>query len=176
MVPFLNRLGRFSVPYRAAMLLVVVLMALASITIISSCSRSNVNRKIESAMLRHDLSEIKKLVHDNPNLVFNRDENLVVQRGMVANTDKSGDTLLDLAAAYGEKDVAEFLLANKAEINVKDKYGFTPLHFAVNSRDVTELLLANGADANAKDNRGMTPLDGAMNKDVAELLRQHGGQ
>jgi ankyrin repeat protein len=170
MLPFRNRLGRFSVPYCGVMLLI----ALTSITIISSCSRSEGNTKMESAFLRHDLSKIKELVHDNPNLVFNRDENLVVQRGMVANTDKSGDTLLDLATSFGEKDVAEFLLANKAEVNAKDNYGFTPLHFAVNSRDLTALLLANGADANARDNSGATPLDGAMNKDVAQLLLDKG--
>jgi ankyrin repeat protein len=44
---------------------------------------------------------------------------------------------------------------------------------------VAELLLANKAEVNAKDNRGNTPLHLAAakgHKDVAELLRQHGGQ
>jgi ankyrin repeat protein len=45
-------------------------------------------------------------------------------------------------------------------------------------KDVVELLLANKADINAKDNHGGTPLlmaEETGQKDVAELLRQHGG-
>jgi uncharacterized protein len=57
------------------------------------------------------------------------------------------ETPLYLAAFNGRKDVVELLLANKAEVNAKNKLGYTPLH---------------GAD-----------LMGC--KDVAELLRQHGG-
>jgi ankyrin repeat protein len=167
MVPCLNRLGSLS-PYRAAMLLVVVLITLTAITIMYWRCRNDVSRGINSAILGHDLNKIKELVHHNPNLVFKRDQSLVVPRGL--NTTPSDDTLLDLAVASGERDIAEFLLANKADVNARDNYGFTPLHFAVGSRDVTELLLANGADVNAKDNSGITPLDGAMNKDVAELL------
>jgi ankyrin repeat protein len=43
---------------------------------------------------------------------------------------------------------------------------------------VAELLLANKADVNATNNNGETPLHLAAlkgNKEVAELLRQHGG-
>jgi ankyrin repeat protein len=43
---------------------------------------------------------------------------------------------------------------------------------------VVELLLANKAEGNAKDKDGKTPLHEAVvkgHKDVAELLRQHGG-
>jgi ankyrin repeat protein len=56
-------------------------------------------------------------------------------------------TPLHKAAYGGCKDVAELLLANKAEVNAKDTDGETPLHMA-------------GAEEH---------------EDVAELLRQHGG-
>jgi len=41
------------------------------------------------------------------------------------------------------------------------------------------VLLAHGAEVNAKTNEGDTALEVAVsqgNRDVAELLRQHGGQ
>jgi ankyrin repeat protein len=63
-------------------------------------------------------------------------------------------------------------LANKADVNAKDNYGATPLHYAAN-KDMTELLLANKADVNARGNDGWTPLhEAAMSghKDVVELL------
>ena len=87
-------------------------------------------------------------------------------------------TPLHLAAISGHKKVAELLLANKAEVNAKDKTGQTPLHRAAANghKDVVELLLANKAEVNAKDNDGYTPLQAARgHEDVAALLRQHGG-
>jgi len=63
----------------------------------------------------------------------------------------------------------------------KDDVGATPLHYAAiwDRKDVVELLLAHGDEINAKDNLGRTPLCQAATykdeKDVAELLRQHGG-
>ena len=79
------------------------------------------------------------------------------------------------AAAFGHRDVAELLLANKAEVNAKDDDGHTPLHAAAfnGRRDVAELLLANKAEVNARDDDGATPLHYAArqgHRDVAELL------
>jgi len=78
--------------------------------------------------------------------------------------------------------VVALLLANKADVNVTNENGRTPLHYAAtqNHTDLVELLLANQADVNAKDIEGKTPLSLALrnkrNTAVAELLRQHGGQ
>ena len=77
-------------------------------------------------------------------------------------------------------DVVELLLANKADVNVKDNGGYTPLHWAAlgEQKDMAELLLASKADVNAWDSNGETPLHWAAvhgHKHVAELLRQHGG-
>jgi ankyrin repeat protein len=56
-------------------------------------------------------------------------------------------TSLHWAAANGHRDIVELLLANKAEVNVKDQSGETPLFAAA----------------------------GAGYTNVAELLREHGG-
>jgi len=100
-----------------------------------------------------------------------------------AKTSVVGQTPLHVALNYGRKDVAEFLLASGADANAKDNDGETPLHYAVmdilQGRNVAELLLANGAEINAQDKKGHTPLRKAADKgwpDVAELLRQRGGE
>ena len=36
--------------------------------------------------------------------------------------------------------------------------------------------LASGADVNATDDRGGTPLDVTNDKEIADLLREHGGK
>ena len=91
-------------------------------------------------------------------------------------------TPLHRAAFKGYTDVVKLLLANKAEVNAKTNDGLTPLHQAVAQggyKEVAALLLANKAEVNAKDNNGRTPLAWALHfnhEDLAELLRQHGGQ
>ena len=85
------------------------------------------------------------------------------------------------AAAGGDIEaVKEFLVAG-TDVNVKDGWGWTPLHNAAwwGHKEIAELLLANGADVNAKDDGGDTPLDVAIlrnDKETADLLRKHGGK
>ena len=89
-----------------------------------------------------------------------------------------GWTPLHIAAAYGEKEVAELLVAEGADVNVKDDDGWTPLHRASaggGNKELVELLIAKGADVNAKDDVGKTPLDWT-NGTTADLLRKHGGK
>ncbi len=59
--------------------------------------------------------------------------------------------------------------------------GGTPLHEAAyfGYDDIARILLTSGAKVNAKDKSGNTPLHYAIlrqNQNVADLLRQHGGQ
>ncbi|MHC4119327.1 MAG: ankyrin repeat domain-containing protein [Planctomycetota bacterium] len=77
--------------------------------------------------------------------------------------------------------VKSLLSENPELLNAKDEDGHAGLYFALDEdcdKDIVELLLAKGADVNAKVNAGFTALDLATaqgHKDVADLLRKHGG-
>jgi ankyrin repeat protein len=64
--------------------------------------------------------------------------------------------------AAQENNVTEVLrlLSVGADVNVKNRFGWTPLHWASNDghSQVVIKLLQNGADIEAKDNYGLTPL------------------
>jgi len=92
----------------------------------------------------------------------------------------SGLTPLGLAAAYGHRNVAEFLLDRGASVDATDGLKHTPLQIAAEygNADVAALLLDHGADVDARDIAGATPLEwGALrgNKKVVSLLINRGG-
>jgi ankyrin repeat protein len=121
---------------------------------------------IHDAAKDGDLARVQALLNLDPSLVSSRDDR--------------GNSPLHWAAFGGHKDIAELLLANKADVNAKDNNGVTPLHDAAGTgrTDVAELLLVHQALVNARSNVGATPLHNAAGNGhvgVAELLLAHGG-
>jgi ankyrin repeat protein len=126
---------------------------------------------IHDAAQKGDLNKVKALVQSDPKVVTSKDKN--------------GNTPLHLAVFHDHAAVAEFLLANGAEVNAKNGYSsFVPDDlegmFASNDsnhKDPQDLLLAKGVDAKASTN-GYTPLDLALfsynHKDVVALLLAKG--
>ena len=57
------------------------------------------------------------------------------------------------AARRGGIEAVKQRLSAGTKVDTKHKYGWTPLHFAVQggSKEVADLLIAKGADVNAKN-------------------------
>ncbi len=116
-----------------------------------------------------EIKRIQAIIRDSPDLVN------------AHNATGDGGTPLHAAADKGFLAVTEYLLANKADVNAKDRWGRTPLHIAAQNghKKLCEMLLAAGADVNAADNNGYTPLHQAAIKgylSVAETLLAKGAQ
>ena len=76
------------------------------------------------------------------------------------------------AAKTGNIEAIKQHLDAGADVNAMNKYGWTPLFYAVqvDYKEVAELLITKGADLNAKDVKGKTPLHYPSTKEIAELL------
>lgn len=83
-----------------------------------------------------------------------------------------GSTLLHWAAAHGQVEIAERILAlPQTDVDAPDSSQDTPLLVAVKSLQpkIAELLLLHGADPLKKDAAGMTALHRAAEKGSAEI-------
>ena len=85
------------------------------------------------------------------------------------------------ACTDGDLEKVKGLIEQGADVNAKDKYGYTPLHFAVGNGypKIVEVLLKNDAKVNAKNKNGITPLHLAAcngRTEIVELLKQHKGE
>ncbi len=102
-------------------------------------------------------------------------------RGIINTHSIDGFTPLGLAVYFRNIKIAEYLIANGADVNLVSINDFKvmPIHSAVSIKDLnlTKLLLDNDADVNAKQSGGFTPLHQAANRgdsDLLELLIKHG--
>jgi len=139
--------------------------AFAQLSLQEIFAKATQTNRIIAAAKAGDLETVKSLLKENSDLAWSKGD--------------FGESPLYNAARFDRKDVAELLLASKADVNTKTDDGVTPLHMAAanGNKDMAELLLANQADVNAKSDAGWTPLDAAaMNYklNVLELLLAKG--
>ncbi len=85
---------------------------------------------------------------------------------------RDGFTPLGFAAYFNQADIARYLIAQGADVNIASNNPFrvAPIHSAVSSNglEVVELLLASGANPNVRQQNDVTPLMGAAhNKNLA---------
>ncbi|HUD70937.1 MAG TPA: ankyrin repeat domain-containing protein [Dongiaceae bacterium] len=95
---------------------------------------------------------------------------------LIGEYSHDGWTALHLAAFFGHRDLAAFLIERGADVNARSKsetfaQANTPLHAAAANKqtEVARLLVERGADVNARDGSGFTPLALAANS-RADLL------
>ena len=89
---------------------------------------------------------------------------------------KNRITELMIACSRGELARAEELLASGADVNARDRFGYSALMYAAGGGHsaVVEMLLSSGADVGAKNRNGLTGLDLAAargHSTIAGLLR-----
>ena len=98
---------------------------------------------------------------------------------------------IHFAAMGGDEKIVKLLIASKSDVNLAVDDGTTVLHFATlwGNKKVVELLIAKGADINVLDDDGLAPMDmanynndsytpnaEAAKREIADLLRKHGGK
>jgi|WetSurMetagenome_2_1015567.scaffolds.fasta_scaffold227540_2 ankyrin repeat protein len=157
---FLRRLFHSHISYLSLALLATL-----------GCSFPAFCGEIHDAAKAGDLAKVKALLKDNPELVNSKPA-------------FSSYTPLHYAVKAGCKEVVEFLLSNKADVNATaptedSSYEFTALHLAAiaGNKDMAELLLAWGADVKATSRFGEMPLHLAAragSEDVAKVLLAKG--
>ena len=100
---------------------------------------------------------------------------LLISKGSNINyVDMLGETAL--FRSIKNKEMCEYLLSKGAKLNIKNRDGYTPLHFAGN-KEIAALLLENGAGINERSNNGAGPLQCAVlrgDKEMCEFLISKG--
>lgn len=86
--------------------------------------------------------------------------------------DPSGSSPLHIASKDGHTAQLRQLLGDPSiDVNVRDEYGCTPLHVAVNANSARYLMRAKGIDYDAEDNAGRTALHCAVLKRRLDVVR-----
>ena len=108
----------------------------------------------------------------------------LIEKG--ADTSQASDNPLKVAPIHSactisNYEIAELLVLNGADVNVREQADYAPLHIASISGQtkLAKLLIENGAEINAKMTNGKTPLLLAEEKsfsETADLIQKLGGK
>ena len=141
------------------------------------------------------VDDVKKLMEINPDTInkadvtgylpltlacYRRNKSVAVflaERVKDINGGSDYGTALMAAVFKDEEDLVETLLKFKANPNISDTQGTTPLHYAAIKRNETivKLLMDANADVTKKDIRGKTALDYAKvtnSQNIIKLLNK----
>jgi Ankyrin repeats (3 copies) len=128
-----------------------------------------VMQKARTAVTKGDLPLLKQLLDAHPEIVNQRYGN-------------ASNALLISAVLRGKEDIVAEMLNRKADVNIRNSDGRTPLYVCIEhgwTKEMAALLLDHGADFKIADNNGTTPLKLAIEKtrqDIVDLLQQRGAK
>ena len=86
---------------------------------------------------------------------------------------KMGKTILMAACESGQKEVAEFLVGEGADIHAKDENGIDAMVYAIRNghNDIVEFLSSKGIDANGKTESGVPYLVLANTSEQIDIVK-----
>ena len=82
-------------------------------------------------------------------------------------------TALHIAIDCKNINMVKILIKNKANVNIPNKEGKTPLHLAISHNlniNLIKILLKEGANINASDGNGKTALNEAVSQNNIPLI------
>ncbi len=120
---------------------------------------------------------LKHLTRDEINLFKSQ----IIELDGMNHVDEMGRSLIFHAVLQDKTEAIKILTSMNAKLNIHDKEGWTPLHYAVArySIEATNLLINSGADIHAKDSNGNNVLWRAVftskgRGDIIKILLQAG--
>ena len=138
------------------------LILLATSSVYLGAEQPDASNRFYQAVRNNDLASLQSLI----------------KSADVNSKDERGSTPLMFAAAFGSVDGMKLLLDGGAEVNAKNAFDVTALHWCAGDLAKVRLLLAKGADINARSKQGRTPLIVAAaydgNLEVVKLLIEKG--
>jgi ankyrin repeat protein len=109
---------------------------------------------------------------------FNKKEivKLLIDKGAELNNvdENNNDTVLNWAVFLGYTDIVELLLNADANPDIPDKFGRTPLMYAVMKKQLhmVRLLVEAGCDIGCKDKKGGTAKSFSKTNEITQILEQ----
>lgn len=120
---------------------------------------------VQQAAQENKLGLLKALLETNPETLD--------------SVDADGRTALHWAASSGARDIVQYLIGMKAQVDKQDQSGWTPLHIAASAgnEEIVVDLLGAGADIKKTNDKGLTALHYAASRsriEIGKLLVQRG--
>lgn len=131
-----------------------------------SSTREELFKEFETSLLaicqRGDLNALKDFFKQN----FSGIRGRLKKKKLLERPLENGETALHIVAQKGHLELLRYLLQANVNPNVRNKLGYTPLHYAAkaeykSSQTAVNELLRAGADVNAKGEYERTSLDNA---------------